>query len=110
MDWKFSFNKENLIPSVNQIIGPPTPKKLTSNSGGLINKAKNMVDDRETPDALEAVSDMTNSEYINVAFDTIGNKVVVKFDSDSNFLGKSLYGLRQQILMYPSMLILKNMI
>ena len=50
---EFSFNKENLIPSVNQIMGPPTPKKLTRSSGGLINKAKNMVDDGETPDALE---------------------------------------------------------
>ena len=54
-----------------------------------------MVDDRETPDALEAVSDMTNSEFINVAFDTIGNKVVVKFDSDSNFFGQELYGFGQ---------------
>ena len=90
IDWKFSFNKENLIPSQNQILGPPTPKRLARNHLNLIHKPANNEDIGVGPDILEVVNKVTNSDLINVSFDTVENKVVARFDSDSNFFGQSL--------------------
>ena len=96
MEWKFSFSKEDLIPIANQMIGPPTPKRFNRNNTNPIHKSEisfisaNSLDTGAIPEIFEVANEMTSNNFINVAFDTVNNKVVARFDSDSNFFGEDL--------------------